>query len=514
MNNPHPSSMARRSFGTISIARMRVTAGLAAIVGLGVAAVTMASCTVDDGARPISNMNGAGGGGSGSSGSSSSGDPLGPCVDGTKAECHETVGTNGDILTCLNGERTCVGGVWGPCAGEFSSKSMPPSDDTESAWAPGEYRPLGLTDAGPCQNNPCDPYCQDFEEVPPVDGGYEVIPTVETVFYTGSLADALALTPPGFVSKGLKEPCSTTIDCQFDSHCLPTGTNGVTCPNGVAKCCMPWGSGEFNASCAKPDATTGFACTQTINGVKVPTIPVCNRGSVTLPAPTRIYVFPGNSPQYPLCIPDKDPYICDTTAPVAPGKCINVLNCPGLTGNGTKAIMINGPTNGGGGQAPNNPVWRDECTCENNWGVWSGNSTPCYEKPIYAASTVIKYQVYQAICPSGTQPQWGYLAWNTTTPLDSNVLWDARVATTNAGLSAATFINLGNAKATPAPNTQVCAMGGPAPCPINLYTAFGGTPIANSEFLELKMTINPSTDKTQGATVNNWQITYSCPPAQ
>jgi hypothetical protein len=379
---------------------------------------------------------------------------------------------------------------------------------------PNDVHILGLSDAGPCDNNPCDPYCQDFEEVPPADGGYQVVPTIEETYYTGSLEDALALTPPGFVSKGMKTPCSVTADCQFDSHCMPTGTGGVDCGVGVPNCCMAWAPSEFDATCAKPDATTGFACTQIINGNKVPTIPVCNRGSVTLPAPTRIYIFPGNSAQFPLCVPDKDPYFCDTTVAVAPGKCINVIGCPGLNGNGTKSIMINGPLNGGGGNAPNNPNWRDECTCENNWGVWSGNNTPCYPKYNYAAQTIVKNLVYQALCPVGTRPQWGYFTWNTTTPLDSNVLWDARIATTNAGLASASYVNLGNAKKTPTPDTQICSMTGPSPCPINLFTTFGGTPTAHSEFLEVRMTINPSSDKSTGATVNNWQITYSCPPSQ
>jgi hypothetical protein len=512
MNTSHPSSMAKRSSRTNSAARFRMAAGLAAMVGLGAAATTMASCTADDGLRPRGNTIGTGGG-STTGGSSGTVDPNTPCVSGSTAECHLTVGTNNGVLTCLHGERTCLGGSWGPCTGEFASKLMPEIENSQGL-VPDEYQVLGLTDAGACQNNPCDPYCQDFEEVPPIDGGYEVVPTIETTYYTGSLEDALALTPPGFVQKGLKTPCSTTLDCQFDSHCVPTGTNGVNCGVGIPNCCVPWGPNEYDMTCNKPDPTTGFACTQTINNMKVPTIPVCNRGSAVLPAPTRIYVFPGNSPQYPLCIPDKDPYICDTTVPVEPGKCINVIGCPGLTGNGTKSIMINGPANGGGGQAPNNPNWRNECTCENNWGVWSGNNTPCYEHHNYVVSPIIKNLTYQATCPPGTRPQWQYLSWDTTTPLDSNVIWRGRVASTSAGLSSATYSALGTSKATPLPNTQICSAAGPTGCPINLFTTFGGTPNANSEFLELEITINPSSDKSAGAKVNSWQVSYTCPPSQ
>jgi hypothetical protein len=417
------------------------------------------------------------------------------------------------VLTCLNGERTCVGEAWGPCAGEFSSKSMPGSDMAKG-WAPGEYRPLGLSDAGPCQNNPCDPACQDFEEIPP-DAGYEVIPEITTVWYAGSFDDLLNGLPAGFVNKGLKTPCTTTLDCQFDSHCLPTGSNGITCDDGAANCCMPWNPNEYGTcSPAKPDISTGLACEKP-DGTKI--IPLCNRGNAPLVPPIRIYIFPGNSSQFPLCTPDNDPDVCFIPAgqpAIQPGQCVEVSSCAAyLPGNGVRTIMVNGPLVGAG-NLPDNPEYVAECSCENNWSVWKGsNSSACTPVQVYQANPIVKNLVYQGICPSGTRVQWGYLTWDTTTPVDSNVLWDARVAMTNADLSAASYINLGNAKATPAPDTHICSMAGPTGCPINLYTTFG-TPDAHSEFLELRITMNPTSDKTQGAKVNNWQITYSCPPSQ
>lgn len=436
-----------------------------------------------------------------------------PCADeGRKVDCHEVIGTNGGVVTCLSGERTCTDGVWGPCVGKFSARSGSPRD-TLAVLDPNDVHILALSDAGSCQDNPCDPYCFDYEEDPPGDGGYEVVPTVETVYYTGSLEDAIALNPPGFINKGMKTPCdpANVQECQFDSHCVPTGTHGQACPNGAAYCCMAWNSLEYDTTCAKPDVTTGFACTK--DGL--PTIPVCNRGSVTLPADTRVYVFPGNAPQFPDCDPNDRPKSeCLVGVPVPPGTCVNINNCnPQFGGNGTRTIFVNPPkTSMNGGK--NNPKWKDECTCKNNWGVWSGDSAICYEKPNYNASPVTKTQTYEAACPPGTHAQWQYLTWNTTTPLDSNVLWKGRVALTPDRLAATTYVSLGTAKAIPTPDTHICSMTSPAGCPINLFTVFGGSPNANSPFLELEITINPSTDKTQGATVNGWQVSYSCPPSE
>jgi hypothetical protein len=64
------------------------------------------------------------------------------------------------------------------------------------------------------------------------------------------------------------------------------------------------------------------------------------------------------------------------------------------------------------------------------------------------------------------------------------------------------------------PDTQICALGGPSPCPIDLYSELNGLPAAHHDYLELEMLINPTTDKKAAPTVLNWDITYSCPPSE
>jgi hypothetical protein len=121
-------------------------------------------------------------------------------------------------------------------------------------------------------------------------------------------------------------------------------------------------------------------------------------------------------------------------------------------------------------------------------------------------------QIYQATCPAGTKVQWGFLAYDTLTPGNSNVIFQARTAATAADLPLATFSALATAQA--APDTQTCGMGGPSPCPVDLYTKLGGLPAAKQEFLELSMTLNPTIDKTAGPTVKSWDVTYSCPASE
>jgi len=120
-------------------------------------------------------------------------------------------------------------------------------------------------------------------------------------------------------------------------------------------------------------------------------------------------------------------------------------------------------------------------------------------------------QTYEATCPMGQIPQWGYLAYDTATPGDSKVEFRVHTSDTNVfgAPPAVAAVTAGAANAN-----EVCPMGGPAPCPVDLYTALGGLPAARRKYLELVMEIVPTTDETQTPQINNWQVTYSCPDAE
>ena len=118
-------------------------------------------------------------------------------------------------------------------------------------------------------------------------------------------------------------------------------------------------------------------------------------------------------------------------------------------------------------------------------------------------------QTYESDCPAGSKVIWGYFTYSSVTPGDSSVDFEVRTADTTAALPAATLYPAATAHAAPT-NTQVCAMGGPAPCPIALYPTLNELPDARNDVLELIMTLHPTSDGLTAPTVYNWEITYSC----
>ncbi len=144
----------------------------------------------------------------------------GPCEDGASRACGVTVGQQGDVLTCFEGTQTCAGGVWGECTdGEL----------VERRWDPGQVSPEALSPPSPCVNNPCDPFCQNFNEIP--DGGIRTTEASAPPYNWQQ--GGLGTMPPGLVSKGLKEPCIDGADCQFNHFCSEPVTNAAC---GHSKC--------------------------------------------------------------------------------------------------------------------------------------------------------------------------------------------------------------------------------------------------------------------------------------
>jgi hypothetical protein len=125
-------------------------------------------------------------------------------------------------------------------------------------------------------------------------------------------------------------------------------------------------------------------------------------------------------------------------------------------------------------------------------------------------SPLVYSQTYAAQCPAGSKVQWGYLTYDSTTPSDSNVEFRVRTAEDEADLPTVIAVDLATARSSPT-DTQLCTMTGPAGCPIDLFTELGGLPDARNNFLELEMTLNPSSNMQLAPTVHSWEITYSCP---
>lgn len=94
-----------------------------------------------------------------------------PCTEeGAQAECGKVLSKLGDQITCGYGFSTCSEGEWGPC---IINNSAP----LPSGVAKHIEQALG----GPsstCKMNPCDPYCQAFDnDTPSGLGGVDIIAT-------------------------------------------------------------------------------------------------------------------------------------------------------------------------------------------------------------------------------------------------------------------------------------------------------------------------------------------------
>jgi hypothetical protein len=118
---------------------------------------------------------------------------------------------------------------------------------------------------------------------------------------------------------------------------------------------------------------------------------------------------------------------------------------------------------------------------------------------------------YQSTCPAQYYPQWVLLTYNATVPGDATVVFEGRTAATEDGLGAAPLHSLSTATAA-APD---CGLAGPGPsCPVDFFTKLGGAPDANQPWLELLITLTPTSSGALTPTVENWQVTYSCLPAE
>ncbi len=398
----------------------------------------------------------------------------GPCVDGNTRACTVPLAVHNGVQHCFAGEQVCVDGTWTPCA-------EPEQEETMRGMSASQ--PMSLGGATQCDDNPCVPTCQQFNEQP--QGG--VAPDAELVgtVFSGSI-DSI---PPGFIGKGIIEPCSSMQDCQFDHYCdSNTGQ------------CVPFQPGETVPvdECQEFDLTVGVPCTGYL--------PVCNRGNTDAPAGVIVHIHPGNSSHFPDCTPDVEDRkgTCVVAAAIPAGHCVNITEADcepyGNQGNvlsGNKTAMVNPPVGQELGEL-------EECFCENNWSDY--HSGACQELDIYRYEPMVYTQVYEADCPHGTEIQWGLFTYEADTPEDSNIVF--QVHSGHCIDSLGELVTANTARSFPA-DTQSCSKLGPNPCPIDLYELLG-EPDANKRVLELVVTLNPNSMGTLPATLNSWEVTYAC----
>jgi hypothetical protein len=91
--------------------------------------------------------------------------------EGSISSCAVELGRQDGIVSCAKGTRTCHNGFWGQCVASTSTAQRyrvpAPKATVGDGRAAGGLRARAISATGvSCLDNPCDPYCQLFPDVP------------------------------------------------------------------------------------------------------------------------------------------------------------------------------------------------------------------------------------------------------------------------------------------------------------------------------------------------------------
>ncbi len=314
-------------------ATMRWKNGLAAVAMVAVlTGVGMGACGGEDTRQRGTGVGSTGGPGGGSLGG---GTATGRCEGDEIRECKVQIDAN----NCFVGEQQCQDGEWGPCVD-------PEKLDTAALGAQAD-----------CVNNPCNPWCQQYDEDPNPD-----LQAAGTPAPAGGPIQGL---PSSWRGAGQVEPCSQVGDCQFDTYC---DTN-MTSPS--YQQCVPWGWNSFDAANnTGPDFTVPVQCDSGF-------VKICNRANYTVPPGTDVEVvtFSASPSNFGTCndFSGSAHDTCVWSGGMAPGQCVNVTGCNMA---GTKTIYVNPPMPPG--TLATSPLAETSTVpgpaCENNWSVYHPSS--------------------------------------------------------------------------------------------------------------------------------------------
>ncbi len=371
--------------------RARMSIGRLALVATAVGVFVLGACSGD---RPEA------GSGAGTTteqkycDTPNSGCPCEP--SGLVVPCGKLERRSGDYVTCAMGQRACSDGTWTACIGDdVVIKNVSTGISTRALGAP---QPCPTT--GPNAINPCDPYCHYYDDNPagvdPGDGGVSIVDGAITIpgaggggggggsiGYVGTSNGVSGCSPNRNAGPGKACTAPGYATCQQDSHC-----------EGGA-CLWNAGPGWYDSTLGGPDLTVGAPCGP--QGSAPSTAPVCNRGSVAVPAGATITFHKSTGPSPPNgCTNLGAPAFTFTLADkLDPGKCASftVANSPGA-----KFITINA------GAPGSQPVNEAAGTCANNSAYWrtDGSGGDC--ALCQACDTRVTGKVYD---PSGASPTAG-----------------------------------------------------------------------------------------------------------
>jgi hypothetical protein len=262
------------------------------------------------------------------------------CDPWSVRECGVELGTRDGVVNCARGVLVCEAGRWGSCLvdaarGTTSFKAPAPAAGTKAIDSLRQTLSVGGSSTT-CTNNPCNPYCQVFQDVP--DAAIKADGFSVTLDASPGPSLDNSNVPTGIGNKG-NDPngvctpgCTTAAcmqACQFDMMCSPT----------TAGKCTPFAVGQ-SGSCVGVDITAPTTCS-VASGRNVT---VCNRGTLAAPAGIKCYLFSGNSQHMPEATPDigSATLIMTTQTAIPPGYCeTQTLNNGQFDSNGTEELICN-----------------------------------------------------------------------------------------------------------------------------------------------------------------------------
>lgn len=172
------------------------------------------------------------------------------------------------------------------------------------------------------------------------------------------------------------------------------------------------------------------------------------------------------------------------------------FRAPAAGGSAGQAGAASAPTSDGGTARPSG-----------SGGEGAGVAGSGGEGSDAASAPLALQQNYEGTC-DGSTVQWGFFTYDAATPGDSSIGFRVRTAPTEAELENATYIEL--VTASTALRTAQCSFTGPAPCPIDLYDALDGPPLAHHPFAQLQVLLSPDSADGRMPAVEEWQLTFSC----
>jgi hypothetical protein len=416
-------------------------------------------------------------------------------------------------------------------------------------------------DAGACVQNPCNPYCVGIDVdagslMPEAGAGSTtvILGTVKTPdqFPGGITGPKNAMGtyavngPPARVACTQAHPPADGKICSSDYCCANYAVGGSPFT------CQPWVTvGGDNpiatANCVRAtgvDFQLGLACNDASANVLVP---ACNRGTADATSGTvMIAEYPGN-PNYAGDLRSAPNGYCDNPGnpsayclvnlaqkPIPAGKCIEVnlsqgtasgttagVSCSAaLFSSGNRTMMINPITPPLAGASTFSPAYTTVAEADycNNYSfhptVAQGGTCSAYgsQPPSSGSSTY----TYTSTCPAGYGTVWNQLAYDTSVPSASEIVFAVSTAPLLSDGGSGTFttpVNAADIKSSGGGDPATCTISGSpdaSACPKNLSTILG-SPANSHELLMISVT---ETATSATPVVNGWQVSFNCVPNQ